>query len=172
MDILDPKIKEDFLEDLDKFLAKKDWYLTRNLTFKRGYLFFGKPRNGKSALIAAVARKYKRDIYFLNLNSIQSEEQLLEAFMEMRSDCILVVEDIDAVWDKRKLVNKECKISFSTFINLLSGVLEKEDILTFFTTNHIEKLDPALIGDRRIDKKVEIPHPKKPQAEEYFTSAC
>lgn len=168
--ILPIKIKDKLIGDIDKFLSRKNWYVSRNLSFKRGYLFFGKPRNGKSSLIEAIARKYKRDIFFLNLNSLKDETELLNAFRQIHRNSILIIEDIDTVWDKREAVLAQCNITFSTFINLMSGVLVKEDILIFFTTNHYDKLDPALIGNKRVDLQIEIPHPTHLEAEQYLAS--
>jgi hypothetical protein len=169
--VITPKeIKDRLINDIEKFLSRKDWYLRKNLTFKRGYLLYGKPRNGKSSLIEAIARKYRRDIYFLNLNSIPSEKALLHAFRDMRPDSILIVEDIDTVWNKRETALADCKITFSTFINCMSGVLERGDIITFFTTNFYEQLDEALIGSKRIDLQIEIPQPKKAEAEAYLSN--
>lgn len=166
--IIPEEVKNDLINDIDRFLTKKHWYITRNLAFNRGYLIHGTPRNGKSSLIAAIARKYRRDIYYLNLNSIKSEEALMNAFRRINAGSMLIVEDIDTVWNQRETVNKKCPITFSTFINLMSGVLEKEDILIFFTTNYIDRLDSALIGDRRIDKIVRIPTPQQKEAELYL----
>jgi hypothetical protein len=162
-------ILDELVADIDKFLAKREWYLKRNISFKRGYLLEGKPRNGKSSIIAALARKYKRDIYYLTINSLKSEGELMAAFKQIPPKSFLVIEDIDKVWDKREAVNKKCPISFSTFINLLSGVLEKEDIIIFFTTNYIERLDAALIGDRRIDKRINIPQPSIVETKAYLS---
>jgi len=168
--IIRQDIKDKIIADIDKFLSRRDWYLNKHLTFKRGFLFYGKPRNGKSSLIEAISRKYKRDIYYLNLNSIPSEEALMHAFRDMKPNSNLIVEDIDAVWNKREAAVKDCKITFSTFINLMSGVLERGDIMIFFTTNHYDRLDEALIGSKRIDLQIEIPQPTKNEAEKYFSN--
>jgi chaperone BCS1 len=46
--ILPHEIKNDLITDFDKFINKRDWYSEMGLSFKRGYLLYGAPRNGKS----------------------------------------------------------------------------------------------------------------------------
>jgi chaperone BCS1 len=139
------------------------------LSFKRGYLLYGAPRNGKSSLITAMARKYGMNVYYLNLNALASDGDLMKLFTRIPNNSIVAVEDIDTVWEKRDAKKANCKINIETFMNLLSGSYERDGLIFFFTTNYIENLDEALIGDRRIDKKIHIENPKKEQVEEYLT---
>lgn len=167
--VLPPAIKNELIIDIDNFMEKKNWYSEMGLSFKRGYLLYGAPRNGKSSLITAIARKYGMNVYYLNLNSMVSDNELMTAFRKIPNNSIVAVEDIDTIWDKRTAKNINCKINIETFMNLLSGAFERDGLLYFLTTNYIEHLDEALIGDRRIDKKIHITNPKKAQVEEYLT---
>lgn len=47
--------------------------------------------------------------------------------------------------------------SLSSLLNALDGVAGMDDVIIIMTTNHPEKLDPALIRDGRVDVRVEIP---------------
>jgi chaperone BCS1 len=167
--ILPHEIKNDLITDFDKFINKRDWYSEMGLSFKRGYLLYGAPRNGKSSLITAMARKYGMNVYYLNLNALASDGDLMKLFTRIPNNSIVAVEDIDTVWEKRDAKKANCKINIETFMNLLSGSYERDGLIFFFTTNYIENLDEALIGDRRIDKKIHIENPKKEQVEEYLT---
>lgn len=44
-------------------------------------------------------------------------------------------------------------ITFSGLLNALDGVASAEERIIFLTTNHVEKLDPALIRPGRVDMK-------------------
>jgi chaperone BCS1 len=83
----------------------------------------------------------------------------------------VVIEDIDVgfVDGKRSFTNynqpqedqneneKEKQGSgFATLLNKIDGVGAPQDVVYIFTTNHIEKLDPALIRPGRIDLKIEV----------------
>jgi hypothetical protein len=63
--------KPRLVEDLDKFLNSEEWYNKRAIAYKRGYLLYGPPGNGKSSTIMSVAAKYHKDLYLLNLNDIK-----------------------------------------------------------------------------------------------------
>lgn len=45
----------------------------------------------------------------------------------------------------------QSSITFSGFLNALDGVTSGEERIVFMTTNHIERLDPALIRPGRVD---------------------
>lgn len=159
--------KKEIIADLDDFLAKKNLYAKFRVPFKRGYLFYGAPGNGKSATVLAIANYLKYDIYALNVTALYPES-FRDCIEKIPPNSIVLVEDIDGYYDKRKPIEQN-KIAFSQFINALSGVEKKENILTIFTTNHVEKLDPALIRDGRCDKHIEFKNPSKEIAEEFLS---
>ena len=45
-------------------------------------------------------------------------------------------------------------VSFSCILNILDGMGRKHKMITFMTTNHLDRLDPALIRPGRIDKSL------------------
>ena len=57
---MDPKQKEMLMDDLDRFLGRKDFYGDVGKTWKRGYLLYGPPGTGKSSLIAAMRSEERR----------------------------------------------------------------------------------------------------------------
>lgn len=74
------------------------------------------------------------------------------------SGSIILLEDIDAVFDKREKVEggEQNRLSFSGLLNALDGAASKEGLLVFMTTNHKDKLDPALIRKGRADVHIEF----------------
>lgn len=164
--ILPESIKNKILTDLNTFNAKEDWYESTAIPYKRGYLFHGIPGNGKTSLAMALATLTKRDLYVLNLADISSEHQLIRLFTNLSSnDGILLIEDVDAIYAER---NAKSKVSFSALLNILDGAHSKHGLITIMTTNHIDRLDEALVRPGRIDTKIEITSPKKPQVEEFL----
>ncbi len=82
---------------------------------------------------------------------------------------IILIEDIDCVYSGRENISKtehSTGITFDFFINKLSGVNELKNKLVFITTNHIEKIDPALL--RRFDKKFELLSMSLEEKEQYL----
>ena len=76
---------------------------------------------------------------------------------------------IDAVFNKdREKEDDSIKFNFSTLLNCLDGAFSKEGIITIFTTNHPERLDPALIRAGRMDYEFKISNPSVQKIEEYL----
>lgn len=61
-------------------------------------------------------------------------------------------------------------MTFSGFLNALDGVASGEERLVFLTTNHIERLDPALIRPGRVDLAVLLDDATPSQARQLFTT--
>ena len=167
--------KEDIVKDLDQFKANKEKYESLGIPVKRGYLFYGTPGNGKSTIAAAIADYMKYNIYSLDISDMNSNG-FKKAFRNIPSNSVVVLEDIDAIGTSRKKETKEKGpkdgnvVSLSVLLNALSGINQKQNIITVITTNHIEQLDAALTREGRCDFKMEIVNPSKAIAEEYLTN--
>lgn len=59
-------------------------------------------------------------------------------------------------------------MTFSGFLNALDGVASGEERIIFMTTNHVEKLDPALIRPGRVDLSEKIDDATPEQATTLF----
>jgi chaperone BCS1 len=77
----------------------------------------------------------------------------------------------------RKLVvslTGECRyqssVTFSGFLNALDGVASGEERIIFLTTNHLDRLDPALIRPGRVDLAARIDDAVPEQARTLFTN--
>ena len=166
MDKIILKDKESLLTDVDNFLSSKKWYKDRSIMYKRGYMFYGKPGNGKTTLAMALSLYTKRDLYMMTIDKDMSDSQMMRLFRNLSNKSVLVIEDIDAMFGTHRDVKS--KFSFSTLLNCLDGVLSKEDVIVIFTTNHPENLDPALIRAGRVDFQLEVSNPHKEGIEEYL----
>lgn len=60
-------------------------------------------------------------------------------------------------------------MTFSGFLNALDGVASGEERIIFMTTNHVEKLDPALIRPGRVDLSQLLDDATPAQANMLFT---
>lgn len=66
-------------------------------------------------------------------------------------------------------IRYQSSVTFSGFLNALDGVASGEERIIFLTTNHIEKLDPALIRPGRVDLACLIDDASPSQAKRLFT---
>jgi chaperone BCS1 len=61
-------------------------------------------------------------------------------------------------------------VTFSGFLNALDGVASGEERIIFLTTNHIDRLDPALIRPGRVDLAPSVDDAVPEQARALFTN--
>jgi mitochondrial chaperone BCS1 len=61
-------------------------------------------------------------------------------------------------------------VTFSGFLNALDGVASGEERIIFLTTNHIDRLDPALIRPGRVDLAPSVDDAVPEQARTLFTN--
>ncbi|KAK7381325.1 hypothetical protein VNO78_33939 [Psophocarpus tetragonolobus] len=182
---MDPKKKEAIVNDLDKFKNGKDYYAKVGKAWKRGYLLYGPPGTGKSSMIAAMANYMNYDVYDLELTAVKENTELRKLLIETSSRSIIVIEDIDCSLDltgqrKKKKEkenddedgdkpknpvkkaeeeeNKGSKVTLSGLLNFIDGIWSAcgGERIIIFTTNYVEKLDPALIRRGRMDKHIEM----------------
>ncbi|TVU38851.1 hypothetical protein EJB05_12244, partial [Eragrostis curvula] len=92
---MDPKLKQSVIDDLDRFLKRRDHYRRIGKAWKRGYLLYGPPGTGKSSLVAAMANYLRFNLYDLDLSEAYNNTGLQKMLIAMPHRSILVVEDID-----------------------------------------------------------------------------
>ncbi|QEL18895.1 AAA family ATPase [Limnoglobus roseus] len=196
------------LREVEMWRRLRDWYLQRDIPWKRGWVLYGPPGTGKSAITRAIAEDLDMPLFVYSLGQMLNED-LEQSWAEMQAHvpCIALFEDFDNVFHGRENVYGKPKLSdlitasaagnggansatagaannqssvlntgrlsFDCLLNCLDGVEKSNGIFTVITTNHIEKLDPALGQPRkaadgtvefistrpgRIDKAIELGH--------------
>ncbi len=133
-------------------MAGREVYRQRGIPWRRGYLFYGPPGTGKTSLVQAIASQYDRQLVSLTLTDMD-DSALLRAWSEISSNCVIALEDVDSVFEGRKSLGK---LSFSALLNSLDGAGAVEGSIAILTTNHRERLDPALIRPGRCDREWEL----------------
>ncbi|XP_019194394.1 PREDICTED: AAA-ATPase At3g50940-like [Ipomoea nil] len=165
---MDERVKSGLIEDLDDFVKGKEYYRRMGRAWKRGYLLYGPPGTGKSSLIAAMSNYLNYDIYDLDLSEVNSNSDLRPLLFGMGSRSILVIEDIDCTIklenrntgeDKE---NRHNKVTLSGLLNFLDGIWSccGEERIIVVTTNHIDRLDPALLRPGRMDMHIHLSYCK------------
>lgn len=171
--VLAEGIMEDVLADVDEFRKSEAWYRDRGLPYHRGYLLHGEPGNGKTSLIASVAAHLRFNVAVLSLGNDQLDEsKLRRLFSQLPSRTILVIEDVDrdlsAASNDGQVETHNNKLTFSAILNLLDGIGTPEGRILFMTTNHRDRLDPAMIRPGRVDREYELRNASEDQARRLF----
>ncbi|MGE0434578.1 MAG: ATP-binding protein [Planctomycetota bacterium] len=148
--VLAGDLREQIREDFVRFLGARKTYEAYGVPWKRGVLFLGPPGNGKTHCVKAVAALLGIPVLVIRNFASQytpAEAGMEQAFMRARASapCLMVLEDLDSlITDQNR----------SYFLNEMDGFARNAGIITLATTNHPEKLDPAIL-DRpsRFDMK-------------------
>ncbi|KAI1393165.1 mitochondrial chaperone BCS1 [Hypoxylon trugodes] len=172
----DDKLKHELLTDIRNYLDPntKRLYLSRSMPYRRGYLFYGPPGTGKSSLSTALAGEFGLDLYEVKIPSVATDQDLEQMFQEVPPQCIVLLEDIDAIWTKRESPDNEqhneiiSNCTLSGLLNVLDGVGSPEGRIVIMTTNKPERLDSALVRPGRVDMKVMLGNISQKSAEEMF----
>ncbi|EEF47499.1 AAA-ATPase At3g50940 [Ricinus communis] len=160
---MDPRLKQEVMDDLDRFVIRREFYRRVGRPWKRGYLLYGPPGTGKSSLIAAMANYLKFNIYDLELTSISSNSELRRLLTSTGNRSILVIEDIDCsikLQDRQNGENNpgDSQLTLSGLLNFIDGLWSScgDEKIIVFTTNYKDKLDPALLRPGRMDMHIHM----------------
>ncbi|RCV22749.1 hypothetical protein SETIT_4G245000v2 [Setaria italica] len=178
---VDPALRDGIRDDLLRFVRRREHYARAGRAWKRGYLLHGPPGTGKTSLIAAIANLLEFDIYDLELTAVGSNSDLRRLLASTRPKSLIVVEDIDCSLGLFDRTSQDAesddpgtprpvrvspfpphghreKISLSGVLNFVDGLWSScvGERLIVFTSNHVDRLDPALLRPGRMDRKIEL----------------
>ena len=167
--ILDEGVKESIVSDVRDFLTRQQWYVDRGIPYRRGYLLFGPPGSGKSSFIQAMAGELDFSVAMINLSEMgMTDDKLAYLLTKLPKRSMLLLEDADSAFTNRRQRDADgysgASVTFSGLLNALDGLAAGEERIAFLTTNHIDRLDPALIRPGRVDMMVRIGEATQHQA--------
>ena len=148
--ILRDTLKRELQDDFAQFFRSREVYERYRIPWKRGVLFIGPPVNGKTHTIKALVNQLRQPCLYVK--SFKSEyatdhENMRAVFARARitTPCLLVLEDLDSMIDDK---------TRAFFLNELDGFETNTGVVVLATTNHPDRLDPAIL-DRpsRFDRK-------------------
>jgi hypothetical protein len=163
--ILKGNLKQDIRDDLIQFFAARETYDEYGIPWKRGILFVGPPGNGKTHAVKALINSMEQPCLYVKSfrmpHGAPDDFAIRQVFDRARrtAPCVLVLEDLDAQLTPQNR---------SFFLNELDGFAANIGIVTLATTNHPERLDPAIL-DRpsRFDRKYPFDLPELAERQAY-----
>lgn len=164
------------MSEMKMWIDNEAWFRAKSVPWRRGWLLHGPPGTGKSTLVRAMAMHFDLPVFTFDL-STHDNESFTAAWSQVSSNapCVALIEDIDGVFDGRTNVAVTNKnrdnLTFDCLLNCISGVGNSDGVFLIVTTNHPERLDPALgvvEGGRssrpgRIDRIIELTFMQEPE---------
>jgi transitional endoplasmic reticulum ATPase len=168
------------LQRLAKIIADPEAAQKAGLKAPTGALLYGPPGTGKTTIAQVFASELSGDVGFISLKGSdivskyigESALQLRRAFDRAResSPCILFVDEIEAVLPRRDAegFDKERESVVTEFLQQLDGIDSAPGVFVLGATNHLDKMDPAVIRPGRIGRRIEIPLPNQDERARLF----
>ncbi len=134
-------------------------------------VLYGPPGTGKTSLIHALASDFG-----YNIKYVRSLHGMAAAFRTGAKNDLFVIEDIDALsgsLNRDDAKNRDDgpapRSPLHEILNSMDGMLTPDGLKFVVTTNHLDRLDPAIVRPGRIDEVLEVgPLPVECAREMFF----
>lgn len=162
-------IEESIIDLLKVFKSKEDFHKRFGIPYHTGILLHGPHGTGKTSIIKAIANHLNSPVHQLDSSDLGN---IKLAMSSLPRYSLLVIEDIDRnnvthENDDESSDKQPQLTNIGDILNSIDGIYSTHGTILIITTNHIEKLDPALIRSGRIDLTLEVGY-----SDEFSTINC
>jgi hypothetical protein len=100
------------IREVEMWRNLRDWYLKRDIPWKRGWVLYGPPGTGKTAVTRAIAEDLDMPLFVFSLGQMLNED-LEQSWAELQAHvpCIALFEDFDNVFRGRENVYGKPKLA-------------------------------------------------------------
>ncbi len=158
--------------DIDSHHNNYKWYRKNRVAYRRGYLLYGPPGNGKTTCVKVMASQYKMHAYTVNFGSDKVNDTTLSIMYEAAGNdvpAIIMLEDVDRLFGRSPTGHTH--VTFQHLLNCLDGVDTPSGLIVIATANHPDELDAAILKrPGRFHKIFGFPNPSEEERSAYFSS--
>lgn len=159
--IMTPEVRS-MTEDIRRWFEDRTWCSRHRIPWRIGFLSEGEPGSGKTSHARCVAVELDLPVHVFDLATMSNEDlRLAWSRMVSQAPCMALIEDIDRVFDGDRNVAPPAGmlasggLTFNALLNAIDGIERHDGVLLIVTTNHVDKVDPALRNRKgRIDRVV------------------
>lgn len=165
--------------NMDKSLVKQ-YGLTDYV--EKGIILYGPPGTGKTRIAVALSKMFGSNVKCHTLVASQalgmyvgeSEKAVAAPFNAAREDYkkygdaapihVVIIDEIECLFPKRQNDISGSQINnriVTEVLQALNGTDDFPNVMVIGTTNHVDRLDDAMIREGRIGTKIEVPLPNK-----------
>jgi chaperone BCS1 len=151
------------IKDIAMFIKSEEWYINNGLQYQFGTLLHGVPGTGKTSIVRYIATKFSLPIYVIN-NFNDYKKIPLDVL------CIIIIDEIDKVIDMEPTKGEDSVLVDQKILSLkvLDGIDRVHGHIIITTTNHIDKLEPALLRTGRLGKHYKFDYINKEEMKKYI----
>lgn len=176
-DLLANPVIQAQLDEIALELEYRNDIAERGLRARNRLLFYGEPGNGKTVHAAALATALDIPAFGVALPALVSKymgetgTNMAQLFNEMRDDCLVVFDELDAVASERGRVDQAAAKDANSTVNVMLTLMDRVKTgVMVATTNRKDIIDPALL--RRFDEVIEFPEPSAAQMNALRDKLC
>lgn len=164
--IMSDVVKTQLIERLTFFKNNRQWYVERGIPYKLCILLYGPPGTGKTSLAKAISQHMDKDVFVASPITERTFALGMRSSAMEEGHLVMVLEEIDSVFSQDvfvgdsgsgdKVQKRQSPISRTTLLGVLDGCMTPDGMVVIMTTNHPDKLDPALVRPGRVDISLHI----------------
>lgn len=160
--ILEPALNEHVRDDFETFWESESWFVKQGLPYRRGFLLYGPPGNGKTTVARIMACHPLVSVFSIDFSAEGlPNEALSELFQaaEDKAPSLVILEDLDRIFGATGSGN-QTSITLPHLLACLDGLAMQNGIVTVATANDSTTLDPAILKrPGRFDRLAAFPSP-------------
>ena len=170
--ILDPGHNQAVREDYETFFKREQWFVNHRLPYRRGYLLYGPPGNGKTSVVRIMACHPQVSAFSIDFSNEDLANHSFSELFELAGESapsLVILEDLDRAFGEGSQNGNRAKITLQHLLNCLDGLESQNGVVVVATANDPAKLDPAILRrPGRFDRLAFFPAPSPPQRSEYL----
>jgi len=171
--VLDAQVIRLVKDDFAFFLQREAWFRRFRLPFRRGYLLYGPPGNGKTSVVRVLAAHTSIRAFSLDFSNEELRNDALTELFEAASHwapSLIILEDLERLYGNEDEGQNRTRITLQHLLNCLDGLGSKDGTIIVATANHPERLDPAILRrPGRFDRVVSFQTPTVALRREYLS---
>ncbi len=127
--VLDERVSRLVRDDFLRFLSNRAWFEAKGIPFRRGYLLYGPPGNGKTSVVRAMASMPGLSPCSLAWSRPNTDDDDLWALFRWAADhapSLVIMEDLDRHFSHAPHAERLHRISLAHLLNCLDGLQTSE----------------------------------------------